>query len=200
MRLLVATRNRHKLEEMIGILEIPGLKLVSLLDMENPPEIVENGRSFQENALIKARAVAQRFSAWTMADDSGIEVDALNGEPGIYSARFGGENLSDGDRNAFLLKRLKGVPLERRTARFKCVMALVSTSTKEFIAEGRCEGRIALEVRGESGFGYDPVFLLQDGRTMAELSPEEKNRISHRYRALQAIRPTIVELLEGKIK
>ncbi len=197
MRLLVATRNRHKVEEMKGILDVPGLELVSLLEVENPPMIEENGSTFQENALIKARAVAERFSSWAMADDSGIEVDALNGEPGVRSARFGGEGLSDAHRNALLLDRLRGVPLERRTARFRCVIAVVSPEGDEFLAEGKCEGRIAFEPRGDHGFGYDPVFLLENGRTMAELAPEEKNRISHRYRALQAIRPLFLKLVES---
>ena len=197
MRLLVATRNRHKVEEMKGILDVPGLELVSLLEVENPPMIEENGSTFQENALIKARAVAERFSSWAMADDSGIEVDALNGEPGVRSARFGGEGLSDAHRNRLLLDRLRGVPLERRTARFRCVIAVVSPEGDEFLAEGKCEGRIAFEPRGDHGFGYDPVFLLEDGRTMAELAPEEKNRISHRYRALQAIRPLFLKLVES---
>ena len=196
MRLLVATKNRHKLKEMEGILGIPELELVSLLDVEDPPEIVENGATFQENALIKARTVARHFSSWVMADDSGIEVDFLNGEPGVLSARFGGEGLTDAQRNSLLLERLGGVPLERRTARFRCVIAVVSPEGEEYLAEGRCEGRIAFEPRGEHGFGYDPIFLLEDGRTMAELLPEEKNKISHRYRALEAIRPVLLELVE----
>ena len=193
---MVATKNRHKLDEMKGILSIPGLELVSLLDVDDPPRIVEDGDSFEENALIKARAVAARFSWWALADDSGIEVDALGGAPGIHSARFGGESLSDHERNMLLLSKMKGIPMERRTARFRCVMAVVGPNGEEHLAEGRCEGRIALEPKGEHGFGYDPVFLLHDGRTMAELSPEDKNRISHRYRALQAIRPKLVELVE----
>ncbi len=199
MKLLVATKNAHKLKEMKEILNIPGLELISLLEVENPPEIVEDGSTFKENALIKARTVANSLSCWAMADDSGIEVDALKGEPGVHSARFGGENLSDAQRNRLLLQRLEGVPIEKRTARFRCVMAVVSPDGEEFVAEGRCEGRIALAPRGDHGFGYDPVFLLPDGRTMAELPPEKKNRISHRYRALQAIRPVLVKLTEGRL-
>ncbi len=199
MKLLVATKNAHKLKEMREILNIPGLKLISLLEVENPPEIVEDGSTFKENALIKARTVANSLSCWAMADDSGIEVDALKGEPGVHSARFGGEDLSDAQRNRLLLQRLEGVPMEKRTARFRCVMAVVSPDGEEFVAEGRCEGRIALAPRGDHGFGYDPVFLLPDGRTMAELPPEKKNRISHRYRALQAIRPVLVKLMEARL-
>lgn len=199
MKLLVATKNAHKLKEMKEILNIPGLELISLLEVENPPEIVEDGSTFKENALIKARTVANSLSCWAMADDSGIEVDALKGEPGVHSARFGGENLSDAQRNRLLLQRLEGVPIEKRTARFRCVMAVVSPDGEEFVAEGRCEGRIALAPRGDHGFGYDPLFLLPDGRTMAELPPEKKNRISHRYRALQAIRPVLVKLTEGRL-
>ncbi len=201
MKLIVATKNRHKIKEMQEILNIPQLTLLSLLDVENPPSIVEDGSSFEENALIKARTVSQAFSCWALADDSGIEVDALHGAPGIHSARFGGEGLDDSERNLLILSKLKDVPMEKRTARFRCVMALISPYGKEVTTEGVCEGHISFEPRGEHGFGYDPIFLLDHGRTMAELSPEEKNLISHRYRALMAMRPKLLELaITGEVK
>jgi len=196
MKLIVATKNRHKLKEMQEILNIPQLRLLSLLDVENPPTIVEDGATFEENALIKARRVAKALSCWALADDSGIEVDALDKAPGVHSARFGGGGLNDSERNLFLLSKLKGVPPEKRSARFRCVMALVSPHGEEVTAEGVCEGRIAFEPRGEHGFGYDPVFLLDDGRTMAELPPGEKNLISHRYRALMAMKPRLMEMMK----
>lgn len=154
--------------------------------------IVEDGATFEENALIKARAVASAVSdpeVVVMADDSGLEIDALGLEPGVYSARYMGEDTSYRIKNANLIERLEGVPVEKRTARFVCVIAAVLPGGAEFVSHGIIEGRIGYEERGENGFGYDPIFYLRDmSRTTAELSESEKNEISHRGKALRAMK------------
>ena len=150
-------------------------------------DIKENGTTYAENALLKARGYAAISGLLTLADDSGLEVDALDGAPGIYSARYARRGASDKDRYRLLLSNLKGVPDERRTARFRCVIALVWPNGREELVEGVCEGRITHQPRGENGFGYDPVFYVPEHKcTMAELPAEIKNRISHRARAAQA--------------
>lgn len=184
MQLLIATHNRGKMREYRQLLKGLSLNLLSLDDVGIKEDVPETGKTYADNALLKARAYAQQSGILTLADDSGLEVDALDGEPGPLSARYAGEGATDADRIDYLLGKLATVPPTRRTARFRCVIALVWPSGREQLVEGTCEGRITKAPRGEQGFGYDPVFLVADDtRTMAELSAEEKNAISHRARA-----------------
>jgi len=191
MRLLVATRNRGKLAELASMLrEIPELELVCLADLPELPEVVEDGDTFLANAQKKARETAMAAGLPTLADDSGLMVDALDGAPGVYSARFAGEDATDADNNQELTRRLRDVSPEARTARFRCVLALAAPDgALGPYACGECEGRIVPEARGDHGFGYDPLFELPErGATMAELSPPEKASLSHRARALKRLR------------
>lgn len=184
MRLLIATHNHGKMREYRQLLESLPCELVSLDDVGIADDVPETGETYADNALLKARAYARRSGLLTLADDSGLEVDALDGAPGALSARFAGPRATDADRVSYLLDKLRDVPATQRTARFRCVIALVWPSGREELVEGTCEGRIAEEPRGENGFGYDPVFLVAaDTRTMAELTAAEKNTISHRARA-----------------
>jgi len=195
--LVVATRNPGKIREFRALLEGLGYEILSMDHYPSIPPAEEKGETFEENALEKARAAARFTGEMALADDSGLEVDALGGAPGVRSARFGGEDLSDAQRNRLLLERLKGVPMEERRARFRCVIALVTPRGEEYVVEGVCEGCIAMEPKGRHGFGYDPIFYLPSyGRTMAQIPPEEKNKISHRARALAKIR-VILEKLAG---
>ena len=176
-------------------MEREGIQVISLDAFPEIPEIKEEGDSFRENALRKAREVARRSGMVTLADDSGLEVEALGGKPGVLSARFAGERASDRDNNRKLLQMLEGVPWERRRAAFRCVIACVDPSSgKEVVVEGSCEGVIGFEERGEGGFGYDPLFFIPElGKTMAELPLEVKNRLSHRGRALKALKSRLRE-------
>jgi XTP/dITP diphosphohydrolase len=186
--LVVASRNRHKAEELRQLVAALPVEIRLAADYPGLPEVIEDGTTFAENAVKKARAVAALTREWSLADDSGLEVDALDGAPGVHSARFAGEPRSDARNNAKLLFLLAGVPPERRTARFRSVIALASPTGELDLAEGTVEGRIIGEPRGTNGFGYDPLFLLPArGRTMAELTPEEKNGLSHRGRAMAAL-------------
>lgn len=195
MRLVIATGNPGKFKEIAELLD--GLNLLlEPLDRETasrmPPE---SGDSFQENARIKAEAASRLTGMPALADDSGLEVDALGGSPGVHSARFGGPGCTDADRYQALLDKLIGVPPERRSARFRCVIALAEPGGRVQFAEGICEGRITVAPRGVGGFGYDPVFELPDlGETLAEVGPAVKNRISHRARAVTAARPFLAAL------
>jgi XTP/dITP diphosphohydrolase len=182
--LLLATNNKGKVEEFRQLLKGMCKQIVSLAEAGVSNVVEESGASFEENALIKAVEYARQTGMIALADDSGLEVDALGGEPGIRSARYAGAGASDEDRVRFLLSRLAGVPPERRGARFRCVIALATPEGKTATCEGQCEGVIALEPKGTHGFGYDPVFYFpQFGKTMAELTPEEKAKVSHRGRA-----------------
>lgn len=185
---VVATGNAHKLVEIEDILgrALPDVRFVALGQLGDFEDPEENGATFAENALIKARAAVQETGLTAVADDSGLVVDALGGEPGVYSARYAGVHGDDAANNAKLLDRLAGVAEDGRTARFMSVVALVYPDGRELIGTGACEGVIGFEGRGDHGFGYDPLFLPDDtpGKTMAELEPEEKNAISHRFHAL----------------
>ena len=188
-QIVVATRNSGKIREIRAILDDPNLELLSLEDISFLEELVENGNTYLENARIKSSRVAGVCGKITLADDSGIEIDALQGRPGVESARFGGEDLDSPARNALLLELLKAVPWEERTARFRCIITIHYPGGKEYACEGVCEGAIAQAPKGTRGFGYDPIFFLpRYGKTMAELSPEEKNKISHRAEALRKAR------------
>ncbi|MBI4374304.1 MAG: XTP/dITP diphosphatase [Deltaproteobacteria bacterium] len=189
MRLVIATRNRGKFEEISQSLSGIHLDLIPLWEFSDIPQVAEDQPTFRGNAIKKAREICRQTGLPALADDSGLVVDALGGRPGVFSARFAGENASDEENLKKLLKELEKVPLEKRSARFTCVLALKFPDGREFIVEEACQGRIALEPRGEGGFGYDPVFLLPGlGKTMAEISPSEKNQISHRGRALRKMR------------
>jgi XTP/dITP diphosphohydrolase len=192
LELIVATRNRGKVREIQRALKGLGLRIYSLGDFSDAPEIEEDGKSFTENALKKARFYSKYFGKLTIADDSGLEVDILKGLPGIYSARFAGEGASNRENNRKLLREMEGIPLSKRGARFRCAIVMVSDEGKEVVAEGSCKGRIGFREVGKRGFGYDPLFILpQYGKTMAQLTLEEKNRISHRGKALTKIRKLI---------
>ncbi len=186
--IVVATGNAHKLVEIEAILgaALPGVRFVSIKQLGDFEDPEETGTTFAENALIKARAAVAETGFAAVADDSGLVVDALNGEPGVYSARYAGVHGDDAANNAKLLRNLADVPAPDRTARFMSVVALVRPDGTELTGTGACEGTIGFEGRGSNGFGYDPLFLPEDtpGKTMAELTPEEKNAISHRYHAL----------------
>ena len=195
MRLLVATRNRGKLRELERMLGPEGIEPVGLDHLEAPPEIREEGQTFLENARAKAWALARSQGLPALADDSGLVVEALGGEPGVRSARFAGPGATDADNNRRLLERLAGVPPERRRAEFVCCLVLALPGRGEVTAEARLEGRILDEPRGSGGFGYDPLFWVDElGRSAAELDPETKNRVSHRGRALRLLLPVIREL------
>ena len=182
--LFIATGNAHKLLEIRAIFSVPSLKIVDMNDYPELPEIVEDQNSFVGNAIKKAVELAEFSGQWTLADDSGLEVDALGGAPGVYSARYAGEHVDYQANNDKLLCELDGVT--ERSARFRCVIALSSPGGEVRTVDGCCEGRIALCPKGDSGFGYDPLFIPDgESRTFAEMSEQEKNAISHRGVALE---------------
>lgn len=188
LKLILATRNVDKFAEMRRLLAVDHLLPIPLTDLEGVPFVEESGSTFAENARLKARAVAAVGRTWTLAEDSGLEIDALGGEPGINSARYGGPTANDYDRIHLILNRMVVVPLERRTARFRCAVCLIDPQGQEYFFEGVCEGHIAPRPRGISGFGYDPIFI-PDGysRTFAELGPVVKDAVSHRAKALREV-------------
>jgi XTP/dITP diphosphohydrolase len=188
-QLVLATLNPAKARELAALLEGVPYEVRPLGEWPGAALPEETGDTYHENALLKARAVARLVGALALADDSGVEVDALGGAPGVRSARFGGPGLDDAGRCALLLEALRGVPLEKRTARFRCVIALAGPAGREHTAEGVVEGMIADAPRGHHGFGYDPLFFYPPlGRTFAELLPGEKTRVDHRGRAVRAAR------------
>lgn len=191
--MIFATGNENKMKEIREILGALPLEILSMKEAGVSADIVEDGKIFEENALIKARAICKLAGEMVLADDSGLEIDYLNKEPGIYSARYMGEDTSYHIKNKSLIDRLEGVPDEKRTARFVCAIAAVFPDGKELVVRGTVEGIIGYEEKGENGFGYDPIFYLPErGCTTAELPPEEKNSISHRGNALRLMK----ELLE----
>ncbi|WP_027716976.1 XTP/dITP diphosphatase [Desulfovirgula thermocuniculi] len=198
MKLVLATRNRGKIKELSALLAPLGYEVVSLEDFPGVPEVPEDGATFAENAVKKAVAVARHTGHLALADDSGLEVDYLGGAPGVLSARFAGEHGNDRANNEKLLALLAGVPPEKRTARFRCVVAVATPAGEVWTAEGSCEGVIADTPRGEGGFGYDPLFYVPElGKTFAELDPEVKNRLSHRARALAGAREILARFKDG---
>ena len=185
---VVASTNPGKIVEVRQIFAALPLSLLTAEDVGSWPVVEESGDTYLANALLKARAVAAFTGRPALADDSGIEVDALDGAPGVHSARYAGEQASDEDNNTKLIAALDGVPPEGRTARYRCVAVLVTPEGQEVAGIGSCEGRIGFEPRGSGGFGYDPWFVPQgETRTMAELTPEEKHAISHRGKALRGL-------------
>ena len=209
LTLVLATRNRGKVVEFRGLLgELP-VELVSLDDCcPGAPAVEETGETFVDNALLKAKAAAATSWLVALADDSGLEVDALDGQPGVHSARYAGSSASDAENNAKLLGALREVPTEARGARFRCVLTVLDPldpGSAPLVAEGTCEGRIALAPSGAGGFGYDPLFLPsaplpgREGRTLAELGEAEKNALSHRGAAARALVPLLRDLVERKL-
>ena len=198
-QLLLATRNQHKLREVRELLSETDFEVISIADLSDIPEIIEDGDSFEANADKKARVLASLTGRTAIADDSGIEVDALDGAPGIYSARFAGVSGPGADdaNNRLLVEKLQDVAPNERTARYRCVLAIVTPTGEARYSSGSVEGRIVDEPAGNGGFGYDPHFLVEgdsQGRRMAELSPSEKNAISHRGKALRELLPLLEDL------
>ncbi len=195
-QIVFATGNAGKVKEIRAILGDLDIEVLSMKEAGISADIEEDGKTYEENALIKAREVAKYTDAIVMADDSGLEIDYLNCEPGIYSARYMGEDTSYTIKNNNLIERLNGVPDEKRTARFVCAIAAVLPDGEELTTRGIIEGIIGYEEAGENGFGYDPIFYVpRFGKTTAQLSPEEKNQVSHRGRALEAMKELLRERL-----
>ena len=193
-RIIFATSNEGKMREIRAIMADSGYEVVSLKEAGISADIVEDGATFEENAVIKATAIAKLTGELAMADDSGLEVDYMDKAPGIYSARYMGEDTSYTIKNNNLIERLNGVPDEERTARFVCAIAAVLPDGEELTTRGMIEGRIGYEEAGENGFGYDPIFYVPKfGKTTAQLSPEEKNQVSHRGKALEAMKEILRE-------
>ncbi len=200
--LVLATRNQHKVEELVALLGDLGITIHTLDEFSDAPDVVEDGDSCEANAVKKARAIAEFTGMPAVADDTGLEVDALGGRPGVYAARYAGEDATYEDNCRKLLRELKGVPRERRTARFLTVAAIALPSDGIRVAQGTLEGVIAEEASGTLGFGYDPVFLIPElGKTLAQLSPDQKNKISHRAKAFtqakDLLREMEIEMLES---
>ncbi len=194
-KLIFATGNKNKMIEIREILKDCGYEILSMKEAGIEADIVEDGKTFEENAVIKATAISKIAGCLVLADDSGLEVDCLNKEPGIYSARYMGEDTSYDIKNKNLIERAEGVPDEKRTARFVCAIAAAFPDGRVITRTGTIEGRLAYEPAGENGFGYDPIFYVPEfGKTTAEMSPEEKNKISHRGKALRMMRQALEEL------
>ncbi len=193
MKLIIASNNKGKLKEFDKILSPLGYEVVSQRDAGFEIEVVEDGKTFEENSAKKARAIFELAHCATLADDSGLEVDALDNAPGVYSARYGGEGLDDKGRTALLLENMKNVSDEKRSARFVCVIHFIKENGEEITVRGECCGKIGYEPMGENGFGYDPVFVYE-GKTFAQHSADFKNKVSHRARALKLLQ----ERLEQK--
>jgi len=204
LTVVLATSNHGKILELRALLADLPIQLVSAVEvLGEQPSIVEDGATFADNALIKARAISRATRTFALADDSGLEVDALGGRPGVRSARFAHERATDAENNAALLRELSEVRDGERTARFRCVLALVDPfqESAAYTAEGSCEGSIARAPRGNGGFGYDPLFVVadHDGKAMAELSEAEKNQVSHRARAVRALRAILIKVLNARL-
>ncbi len=195
LEIVLATRNRDKVREIEKILNSINARLLSLDDFPGCPKVVEDGETLEANAKKKALVVSQYTKKFSLAEDTGLEVEALRGAPGVHSARFAGDNVTYKDNNRKLLKLMEKFSLGERRARFRCVAALAKPDGEVVTCEGVCEGIIAFEMKGKSGFGYDPLFLLPEyGKTFAELGEEMKNKISHRARALGKIKEIIDNL------
>ena len=194
-KIVFATSNEGKVKEIKEIFADFPIEVVSMKEMNITTDVEENGTTFEENSLIKARAISKLTGLPALADDSGLEVDYLNGEPGVYSARYLGRDTDYDYKNNYIIDKLKEAKGEERSARFVCVISLVLPDGREFVKKGVMEGRIGYEIKGENGFGYDPIFYLPEyGKTSAEISAEEKNKISHRGKALSAMKELIASL------
>lgn len=196
MEIVLATQNPDKIREIKEVLKDLPIKILTLMDLGLKEKVEETGKTLEENALLKAKFWAEKTGKWALADDTGLEVEALNGAPGVHTSRYAGENASYEDNWKKLLKNMEGIPWEKRKARFRCVIAIVSPKGKRHIAEGILEGYITLEAKGNEGFGYDPVFYIPEkGKTLAEMSLEEKNSLSHRGKALQKAKEIICNII-----
>ncbi|MCS7305496.1 MAG: RdgB/HAM1 family non-canonical purine NTP pyrophosphatase [Thermoguttaceae bacterium] len=196
--LVLGTLNRKKAQELIGLLELQGVQIITLADFPAVHPVEEDGHHFVENARKKASGYARQIGQWVLADDSGLVVEALGGRPGVHSARYAGPEADDAANRRKLLAELAGTPLEQRTARFECHLALADPrGVIQAEAHGQCRGRICFAERGEKGFGYDPLFeIVEYHRTFGELGPVAKGRLSHRGRAIEQIRPILQRLLQ----
>lgn len=195
MKIILATQNKGKIRELQELLRDADIEVLSLKDIEDWEDVEENGITFAENAALKAKAAVKKTGLIALADDSGLEVDALDGRPGVYSARFAGEPKDDERNNDKLLQQLKEVADSQRQARFRCALVIATPDGKEFLTEGTVEGQILTERRGKDGFGYDPLFFVPEyQRTMAELTLSEKNRLSHRAQAFRKAIPILQTL------
>lgn len=194
MRIIFATTNQGKIKEIREILKDLDCEIVSIKDIGIDIDIVEDGDTFEENALIKANTIMKMTGDIVLADDSGLEVDYLNKEPGIYSARYLGENVSQEEKNKYILDKLNGVSIEKRTARFVCTVACAMPNKESFVVRETMEGYIASDIAGNNGFGYDPIFTVpQYNKTAAELDASQKNEISHRGKALRCMKNKLIE-------
>ncbi|WP_078545257.1 XTP/dITP diphosphatase [Litchfieldia alkalitelluris] len=195
--LIIATKNKGKVRDFKELFSSKGFTVKSLLDFPELADVDETGKTFIENAALKAEQISKELDCIVIADDSGLSIDALNGDPGVYSARYAGEHKSDADNIKKVLKQLEGVPEDKRNARFHCALALTIPEGETHIVEGTCEGMIAFEQKGEHGFGYDPIFYIPElNKTMAQLTSEEKNKISHRANALKKLEDKIKEIFK----
>ena len=195
MKIILATQNQGKIRELQELLVDEGIEVLSLLDIPDWEDVEETGETFADNAALKARAAVRRTGLIALADDSGLEVDELEGAPGVYSARYAGEPKDDERNNDKLLQRLETTSEDKRTARFRCALVMATPFGKEYLTEGAIEGRITRERRGQDGFGYDPIFYLPKyERTMAELTLVEKNKLSHRAQAFRKVIPILRDL------
>ncbi len=200
LKIIIGTKNRKKKAEIEAILDNLPIELLTLDDLPNAPNVVEDGKTFAENATKKALTLANFFNKWVMADDSGLEVEALGNRPGVLSNRYAGEGATDAENIKKLLDELKDVPDNKRAARFRCAIALAKPGKALFVVEAQYDGVIIREPRGEHGFGYDPVFLVPEyGKTFAELVPSIKNQISHRALALKLFRDTLIKTIDTSL-
>ncbi len=196
MEIILATRNKNKIKEMSALFSQLPVKLLTLDQFPNVGEVVEDGKDCEENALKKAIEVSRESGKAALSDDSALEIDALDGAPGVYSARYAGENVTYADNRAKVLSLMKGVPADKRTARFRTALALAIPGKEPILAEGITEGTIGTEEMGEEGFGYDPIFHLKgDGRSYSQMTAEEKNRVSHRGKAAEKMKKLLEKIL-----
>ncbi len=196
MELIVATKNKKKLKEIEELLEGLNLKTLSLKDFPDAPKIVEDGKTFDQNAIKKAATIAMYTGKLTMGEDSGLEVRALKNKPGVYSSRYSGEGVTDRKNNLKLLRELKGVPLKKRTARYRCSIAIADKSRLISVVNGSCNGLIGFHSKGSSGFGYDPLFIIPKyNKTFAELGEKIKHTMSHRAKAIKKARKVMAGFL-----
>ena len=195
--LVIASKNKGKIKEIQAVFQNVGVKVISLAEFEGIADAVEDGKTFEENALIKAHFYSKLTGKACLADDSGLEVDALHGAPGVYSARYAGEAATDADNNSKLIAELQKVNGIGSAARFRCVLAFVDMNGENILCNGSCEGSILEEERGNGGFGYDPLFYIEElKKSMAEITIEEKNQISHRGAALRVMAERLAEYLK----
>ena len=200
IELVVATKNKKKLEEIKEILKGLRLKITSLADYPSSPRIIENARTFKGNAVKKAVKAAKAAGKIALGEDSGLCIDFLGGRPGVYSSRFSGKDKSDAKNNAKVLKLLRGVPLKNRGAYYACAVAIADGSGLVSVVEGRCSGQIGFELKGDTGFGYDPLFVIPKyKKTFAELGAKIKHKMSHRYRALEKVKKVLLKYIEKNV-